>query len=97
MSDEFFAPPAFNPEQALLQFKRNLRDLRPLAERGNSFTLQGQPVIELAADSEHLNVRLAKKPARAPEWELRACRNSADVRALQDEIKRRLVRWTDET
>lgn len=97
MSDDFFAPPTFKPDQALLQLKRALRDLRQLSERGSEFLLKGQTVIELSADDSTLTARLAKRPARSPEWDTRVCKSSADVRTLQDEIKKRLVRWTDET
>jgi hypothetical protein len=98
MSDEndFFAPPAFKPDLALIQLKRALRDLRQLAERGNAFTLQGHGVIELSIDAVSLTVRLARRPARSPEWDDRVCKSSADLRALQDEIKKRLARWTDD-
>ncbi len=96
MNDEFFLAPDFKPEQALLNLKRTLRDLRSLQERGQAFELQGQPVLQLSVDGQLLNAKLAKKPARSPEWEARSCKNSAEVRALQDEIKRRIGRWTDE-
>jgi hypothetical protein len=99
MNDDFFALPEFKPDQALQNLRRALRDLRSLTERsgGKVFELQGQPVLELSVDDKLLHARLAKKPARSPEWETRACKNSAEVRALQDEIKRRMARWTDET
>lgn len=99
MSDEDnwgFALPAFQPDLALLQLKRSLRELRALAERGNGFIWQGHEVLQLSLDDGQLIVRLAKKPARSPEWERHICRNAGDVRRLQDEIKRRLARWTDE-
>jgi len=95
--DDFFAPPAFKPEQALLTLKRNLRDLRALQNQGDSFALRGQVLLELSIAEGHLHARLAKRPAQRPEWEALVCKNSADVRKLQDEIKRRLARWTDET
>lgn len=96
-AEDFFALPAFKPEQALLNLKRNLRDLRQLSERGNSFLLQGQAVIELSADEHTLLAKLAKRPARSPEWDSRHCKNSADVRSLLDDIKKRLAHWTDDT
>jgi hypothetical protein len=96
MNDDFFLIPDFKPEQALLNLKRALRDLRSLQERGKAFELQGQPVLELSVDDKLLHARLVKKPARSPEWETRQCKNSAEVRALQDEVKRRVSRWTDE-
>ena len=97
MSDDFFAPPAFKPDQALLQLRRALRDLRQLSERGTEFMLKGQSVIELSIDDSTLTAKLARRPARSPEWDIRVCKSSADVRTLQDEIRKRLVRWTDET
>lgn len=94
--DNFFAPVAFKPQEAMLQLKRGLRDIRSLSERGNHFSLQGQVVLELMSVGTLLRARLAKRPAASPDWEQRDCKNSAEVRALQDEIKRRLARWTDE-
>ena len=94
--DDFFAPPPFKPDEALVQLKRTLRELRPLAERGNGFDLQGQRVIELGVDGGALQARVAKRPARSPEWDRRTLKNSADVRQFTDEIKRRLGRWSDE-
>jgi hypothetical protein len=94
---DFFAPPAFKPEQALLQLRRWLRDQRVFSERGAAcFLLKGQPVLELSSSADALTARLAKRPAQRPEWEARVCSSSADVRRLQDEIKKRLARWTDE-
>lgn len=95
--DAFFALPPFKPDEALLTLKRNLRDLRALEARGDSFWLQGQPVLELSAQDGQLLARLVKRPARSPEWEARHCKNAAEVRSLLDEVKRRLNRWTDET
>jgi len=95
--DAFFALPPFKPDEALLTLKRNLRDLRSLEARGDSFWLQGQAVLELSAQEGQLLARLVKRPARSPEWEARHCKNAAEVRSLLDEVKRRLSRWTDET
>ena len=97
MNDDFFVLPEFKPDQALLNLKRALRDLRSLQERGKAFELQGQPVLELSVDDKLLHARLVNRPARSAEWETRDCKNSVEVRALQDEIKRRIGRWTDET
>ena len=44
-----------------------------------------------------LLARIVKRPAHSPEWEVRTCKTHAEVRAVQDEIKRRLARWMDET
>jgi hypothetical protein len=91
-----FAPPAFDPGAALLQLKRSLRDLRPLAERGDGFELHGKRVIELRADAGVITARLARRPAVSPDWDALVLKNSADVRKLVDETKKRLARWTEE-
>jgi hypothetical protein len=96
MSDDFFAPPPFKPDEALQTLKRSLRDLRPLAERGNGFEISGKRVIELSAEATTIVARLAKRPAHTPEWEPMVLKNSADVRKCVDEVKKRLARWTAE-
>ena len=96
MSDDFFAPPAFKPAEALQTLQRSLRDLRPLAERGNGFELRGKRVIELQAEATTLLAKLAKRPAITPEWETLVLKNSADVRKCVDEVKKRLARWTED-
>jgi hypothetical protein len=96
MTDDFFAPPAFKPDEALQTLKRGLRDLRPLAERGNGFELAGKRVVELQADATTITAKLAKHPAHTPEWQPMVLKNSADVRKCVDEVKKRLARWTED-
>jgi hypothetical protein len=96
MSDDFFAPPPFNTDNALQQIKRTLRDLRQLSERGNGFELRGQPVVRLSIDGAALKAEIAKRPARSPEWDTRLLENSAEVRQFGEEVKRRLDKWSDE-
>ncbi|MDH0867465.1 hypothetical protein [Mitsuaria sp. GD03876] len=96
MDNDFFAPPPFKAEEALVQLKRALRDLRALTERGTGWSFENQEVLTLAAGDGVIDARLAKKPARSPDWEARTLRNAADVRKLQDELKRRLAQWADE-
>ncbi|MGY4830863.1 hypothetical protein ACVNIS_19990 [Sphaerotilaceae bacterium SBD11-9] len=93
MSDDFFALPAFKPDEALVSLKRQLRDLKPLAERGTSFEIGGKRVVDLAADATTITARLAKRPATSPEWQTLSLKNSADVRKCVDEVKKRLARW----
>ncbi|WP_077036507.1 hypothetical protein [Pelomonas sp. KK5] len=97
--EDFFALPPFKPAEALVKLKRDLRDLRSLTERsgGGSFDMQGQPVLQLSSDDTQLHARLAKRPARSPEWESRSCKNAAEVRRLLDDIRRRVAQWTDDT
>jgi hypothetical protein len=96
MADDFFAPPPFKAAEALVQLKRQLRELRPLAERGNAFQLQGQDVIDLQAEAETIRARLAKRPARSPDWAVHTLKNSADVRRFVDTVKAQMARWSDE-
>ena len=91
--DDFFAPPAFKPDEALVTLKRLLREQRPLAERGQRFELNGKPVIEVIAEAATIQARLAKRPAMSPEWDQLTLKNGADVRKLIDEVKKRLSRW----
>jgi hypothetical protein len=96
VTDDPFAPPPFKPADALPQLKRSLRELRPLAERGEGFELQGMRVIELRSDASVITVRLARRQSRTPEWDSLVLKNSADVRKCVDEVKKRLARWTEE-
>jgi len=94
--NDLFSPPSFIPGVALVQLKRSLRNLRPLAERGDAFELQGRRVIELRSDASFITVRLARRVAISPEWDTLVLKNAADVRKCVDEVKQRLTRWTEE-
>ncbi len=89
------APPPFKPDDALLQIKRSLRDLK-LAERGSGFELRGKRVVELAADAAVITARLARKLALTPQWDTQTVKSAADQRKLVDEVKKRLARWDQE-
>ena len=91
-----FEPPPFKPADSLLQLKRSLRDMRPLAERGDAFELQGQRVVELRCDDSFITVRLARRALRSPEWDTLVIKNGAELRKCVDEVKKRLVLWTEE-
>jgi hypothetical protein len=91
-----FDPPAFKAGDSLVQLKRSLRDLRPLAERGDTFELQGQRVVELHCDDSFITVRIARRALRSPEWDTQVIKSGADLRKCVDEIKKRLVKWTEE-
>lgn len=97
MSDDSggFAPPPFKPEDALLQIKRSLRDLK-LAERGNGFDLRGKRVLELQVQGGAIHARIARKLAITPEWDKLLVLSAPDQRKLVDELKRRLTRWERE-
>ena len=90
-----FAPPPFKPDEALLQIKRALRELR-LVERGNGFELRGRRVLELAAGADSVTARLARKLALTPQWDAQSVHNAAAQRKLIDEVKKRLAGWEHE-
>ncbi|MGC4061169.1 MAG: hypothetical protein QM749_10160 [Aquabacterium sp.] len=106
MSDEpsdFFALPPFKADEALVKLRRDLRELKPLAEKGTGalvrFEWKSLPVLELGlagGDKPALAVSLAKRPSQRPEWLKHTLASSADVRKLLDEVKRSLKRWDDE-
>ena len=86
-------PLPFNADSALLALKCFLRDQHALAERSEGWMLNGQVVIQLGIEGEALQARLARRPAHTPEWDRFTLKSAPDSRKLQDEIKRRLVRW----
>ncbi len=88
--------PAFKADEALVALKRQLRDLKPLAERGTRYELQGRTVIELAAGDEHIEARVAKRPATTPEWQRHRLAGAADVRRFVDMVRQVLRRWEHE-
>lgn len=98
MSDETWdiAPPPFNAETTLLNLKRFIRDQHALAERGDGWVLGGNVVLKLALDGATIQAQLAKRSARTPEWDRFTLKSAPDSRKLQDEIKRRLLRWKDD-
>jgi hypothetical protein len=95
--DDFagFAPPPFKADEALLQLRRALRDLK-LAERGNGFELRGKRVAELAVEGDAIGARTARKLALTPEWDRQVLKASPDTRKWLDELKKRLERWARE-
>jgi hypothetical protein len=96
MSEEsMFAPPPFDAAQALVQLKKQLRDLR-LAERGATFEIKGQSVVELTLAGAAIQARLVKRPARTPEWTAHPIQNAADVRRFVETVRQHLARWTEE-
>jgi hypothetical protein len=90
-----FAPPPFNPEQALEQLQRTMRDNK-LSGRGKGFELRGKPVIELELDGGAVAARLVRRLVMTPEWDRFSIKSAADQRKLIDEVKKRLARWADE-
>lgn len=107
MSEElsdFFALPPFKADEALVKLRRDLRELKPLAEKGTGspirFEWKGLPVIELsvsaASEKPALAVSTAKRPSQRPEWHKQTLASSAEVRKWLDGLKLSLKRWDDE-
>jgi hypothetical protein len=96
VSDDFgFAAPPFNPESALQTLKRFVRDQRQLVERGAGYELAGSPVLQLSVGEGVITAKLARRATRTPEWDTVTVKNHAELRKLQDELKRRIARWTE--
>ncbi len=95
MSDEGWdvALPPFNAEGTLQTLKRFIRDQGALTERSEGWTLRGSVVLKLAVDGAAIRAQLARRPASTPEWDGFTLKSAPDARKLQDEIKRRLLRW----
>jgi hypothetical protein len=92
--DSFLAPP-FKPDDALVQIRRALRDLK-LAERGNGFELRGKRVAEAEVDGAIIRARIARRLMLTPEWDRFELRAATDQRKFVDEIRKRLARWEHE-
>lgn len=98
MSEESWhiAPPPFDADATLQTLKRFVRDQRGLDERSEGWMLAGQVVLKLVVDGDAVKAQLARRPARTPEWDAFTLKSAPDVRKLQDEIRRRLLRWKDD-
>lgn len=110
MSDElsdFFAAPPFKADEALIKLRRDLRELKPLVDKGEgavwTFAWRSLPVIQLqaapvrGADGQPaLQVAVAKRPSQRPEWQTQTLASSAAVRKWLEQLKLSLKRWDDE-
>lgn len=89
-----FAPPPFKPDEALVQIQRSLRDARVLSERSKGlYDFKGNPAVQLTLEADRVLAKVARAPARAPQWDTHTLRSSLDVRKFSDEMKKRLARW----
>lgn len=94
MSDDFFAPPPFDPDTARATLVRALRDLR-LVERNGAFELNGHPVVKVRIEGALLKLDVARKPARSPDWEHTDAADHARLRRFIDDVKKRVARWNE--
>jgi len=94
MSDDFFAPPPFDPATARATLVRALRDLK-LVERAGAFELNGQPVVRVRIEGALLKLDVAKRPSRSPDWEQADAADHARLRRFIDDVKKRVARWNE--
>ncbi len=91
---DFFAPPAFKPEEALLKLRRELRELG-LSERAGVFERKGQAIAKAVVEGAVLQLALVKRPARTPEWLSKTVKDHAQLRDFVATVKRNLSVWSD--
>ena len=90
-----FAPPAFQPEEALQRLRRELREAG-LAEREGTFERRGLRIARLRIADGALHAEVVRRPSRSsPEWNARTLKSSADVRDFAADLKKKLARWSD--
>ena len=96
MPDDFsFAPPPFNPDDALAGLARNLRELG-LTLRAGVFERRGTPIARAVIDGSTLAAARVRRPSRnSPEWLGKTLHNSADVRGFVADLKQQLAQWSD--
>ena len=90
-----FAPPPFQPEEALQRLRRDLRDLG-LTERAGAFERGGVALARVAVSQGQLEAAVVRKPSRSsPEWQARTLKTSAEVRDFTQHLKKQLAQWSD--
>ena len=109
MSDDlgdFFALPPFKPEEALVQLRRQLKELRLQEQPGSTphrFALKGVVVAELqvvaaqaSAAQPAIAAAVVKRPLQRPEWVRQTLDSRDAVRKWLDGLKRQLASWSDD-
>jgi len=109
MSDDlgdFFALPPFKPDEALVQLRRQLKELKLQEQPGSTphrFALKGVVVAELQVLAEAtgstqpaLAAAVVKRPLQRPEWVRQQLDSRDAVRKWIDAFKRQLASWTDD-
>ena len=93
--DQDFAPPAFQPDQALSALQRELRALG-LSECAGVFERRGSAIARVAADGAVLLAARVRRPSRtSPEWLRSTLADAAQVRHFLAELKKQLALWSD--
>lgn len=103
---DFFALPPFKPDEALVQLRRQLKELRLQEQPGSTphrFALKGVVVAELqvaAAQADAAKPAIAaavvKRPLQRPEWVRQTLDSRDAVRKWLDGLKRQLASWSDD-
>lgn len=106
---DFFALPPFKPEEALVQLRRQLKELKLQEQPGSAphrFALKGDVVVELQVASQAkggahapkpaLDAAMVKRPLQRPEWVRQSLDSRDAVRKWLDAFKRQLASWTDD-
>lgn len=103
---DFFALPPFKPDEALVQLRRQLKELRLQEQPGSTphrFALKGVVVAELqvvAAQAGDVQPAIAaavvKRPLQRPEWVRQTLDSRDAVRKWLDGLKRQLASWSDD-
>ena len=106
MSDElgdFFALPPFKPDEALVQLRRQLKDLRLQEQAGGPparFALKGVVVVELKVEAggekPAIAAAVVKRPLQRPEWVRQSLDSRDAVRKWLDALRRQLASWGDD-
>ena len=106
MSDDlgdFFALPPFKPDEALVQLRRQLKELKLQEQPGSTphrFALKGVVVAELQVSADAAKPAVAaavvKRPLQRPEWVRQQLDSRDAVRKWIDAFKRQLASWTDD-
>ncbi len=97
MSEESwgFAPPPFQPEEALQRLRRDLREMG-LSEREGTFERRGVRIARIRVADGALHAEAVKRPSRSsPEWNPRTLKSGADVRDFAADLKKKLAQWSD--
>ena len=93
--DPGFAPPPFNPDEALQRLKRELRELG-LAEREGVFERRGLAIARVRIDGAQLTAAIVQRPSRAsPQWRSRTLASGSAVRDFSAALKTALQQWGD--
>ncbi|MEY2892934.1 MAG: hypothetical protein RJA98_2842 [Pseudomonadota bacterium] len=94
MTDDFFAPPPFDPEAALQRLRTDLRGAG-LVERAGVWELRAMPAVRLRIDGPAIHAELVKQLTRSPTWQAHVLSQSAQQREFVALVKKKIQAWSD--